>query len=72
MEKDIWLIGGGKLIAAFMERNLLDRMILTLIPTIIGEGISLFPEIAKESKWTLTNLERFETGLVNLTYDIQQ
>jgi dihydrofolate reductase len=55
-----------------MERNLLDRMILTLIPTIIGEGISLFPEIAKESKWTLTNLERFETGLVNLTYDIQQ
>jgi len=71
-EKDIWLIGGGKLIAAFMERNLLDRMILTLIPNIIGEGISLFPEIAKESKWTLTNVERFETGLVNLTYDIQQ
>jgi dihydrofolate reductase len=38
-EKDIWLIGGGKLIASFLEYDLLDSMILTLIPTTIGEGI---------------------------------
>jgi dihydrofolate reductase len=68
-EKDIWLIGGGQLIASFLDNKLLDRMILTLIPTTIGEGIPLFPEIAKETNWTLTNVERFETGVVNLTYD---
>ncbi len=68
-EKDIWLIGGGQLIASFLENDLLDRMILTLIPTIIGEGIPLFPDIAKETTWNLTNMERFETGVVNLTYD---
>lgn len=68
-EKDIWLIGGGQLIASFLKNELLDSMILTLIPTTIGEGISLFPEIAKETTWTLTNVERFETGVVNLTYD---
>ena len=68
-EKDIWLIGGGKLIASFLERDLLDRMILTLIPTTIGEGIALFPEIRKEINWTLTNVQQFETGVVNLTYD---
>jgi dihydrofolate reductase len=44
-------------------------MILTLIPATIGEGIPLFPDIAKETTWTLTNVERFETGVVNLTYD---
>ena len=38
-EKDIWLIGGGQLIASFLDNDLLDRMILTLIPTTIGEGI---------------------------------
>ena len=68
-EKDIWLIGGGQLIASFLYNDLLDRMILTLIPTTIGEGIPLFPEIAKETTWTLTNSEVFETGVVNLTYD---
>ena len=68
-DKDIWLIGGGQLIASFLDKELLDRMILTLIPTTIGEGIPLFPEIAKETTWTLTNVERFETGVVNLTYD---
>lgn len=68
-EKDIWLIGGGQLIASFLDNDLLDRMILTLIPTTIGEGIPLFPEIPKETTWTLTNVERFETGVVNLTYD---
>ncbi len=71
-EKDIWLIGGGQLIASFLDKELLDRMILTLIPTTIGEGIPLFPDISKETNWTLTNVERFETGVVNLTYDRKQ
>lgn len=69
VEKDIWLIGGGQLIATFLEEEILDRMILTIIPTTIGEGIPLFREIAKETNWTLTNVEIFETGVLNLTYD---
>ena len=44
-------------------------MILTLIPTTIGEGIPLFPEIEKDIPWRLTNVEKFETGIVNLTYE---
>ena len=68
-QKDIWLIGGGQLITYFLTANLLDRMILNMIPTIIGEGISLFPDNPGESKWRLTDVEKFETGIVNLTYD---
>ncbi len=68
-QKDIWLIGGGQLITYFLNNDLLDRMILTLIPVLIGEGISLFPDNPKESKWILSNVEKFETGIVNLTYD---
>jgi dihydrofolate reductase len=44
-------------------------MILTLIPTTIGEGIPLFPDLNKEIIWTLKNIRFFETGVVNLTYD---
>jgi dihydrofolate reductase len=68
-QKDIWLIGGGQLVAYFLNNELLERMILTLIPTIIGVGISLFPDNPKETKWILSNVEKFETGVVNLTYD---
>ncbi|HSA42998.1 MAG TPA: dihydrofolate reductase family protein [Bacteroidales bacterium] len=68
-KKDIWLIGGGQLIASFLDNDLLDSMILTLIPTTIGEGIRLFQDISKETTWTLKSVERFETGVVNLTYD---
>jgi dihydrofolate reductase len=67
-EKDIWLIGGGQLITFFLDNDLLDKMVLTIIPTIIGEGISLFPDNPKETIWNLESVETFETGVVNLTY----
>ena len=30
--KDIWLVGGGKLIDAFVRANLIDKYIITIIP----------------------------------------
>jgi dihydrofolate reductase len=43
-------------------------MILSIIPTILGEGIPLFPNKPIESNWKLIKTETFETGVVNLTY----
>ncbi len=40
--KDIWLVGGGKLIDNFIKQNLVDKYIITIIPTILGEGIPFF------------------------------
>ncbi len=68
-EKDIWLIGGGKLVTYFLHHELLDRMILTIIPTIIGAGIALFPDDPSDTSWDLTDVQKFETGVVSLTYD---
>ena len=41
--KDIWLIGGGEINSLFIEHSLIDRLILTLIPITLGDGILLFP-----------------------------
>jgi dihydrofolate reductase len=68
-DKDIWLVGGGQLIASFLGLNLLDRMILTVVPITLGTGIPLFPDQPQTAHWQLTGVEPFETGLVNLTYD---
>ena len=47
--KDIWLVGGGILIDQFIKKDLIDKYIITIIPTILGDGIPLFkgenPEI---------------------------
>jgi len=68
-EKDIWLIGGGQIITRFINEDLLDKMIITVIPKIIGEGIPLFARKPKETNWKLTETKSFETGVVNLTYE---
>lgn len=68
-EKDIWLIGGGQLVTTFINEGLLDKMIITLIPKIIGEGLPLFADKPKETNWKLTEAKSFDTGVVNLTYE---
>ena len=68
-EKDVWLVGGGKLISLFLNQNLLDRMIITIVPIILGDGIPLFAENPRSSVWKLSNSKPYESGLISLTYD---
>lgn len=71
-KKDIWLIGGGQIISEFLQHDMIDRMIITIIPKNIGEGIRLFPNKTKDIDWQLVDVEKFNTGLVNLTYDLKK
>jgi dihydrofolate reductase len=68
-DKNIWLVGGGQLITTFIEQDLLDMMILTIVPKIIEDGIPLFAHKPKETTWKLAGVQTFDTGLVNLTYE---
>lgn len=66
--KNAWIVGGSKLIASFIHQNLIDEMIITIIPKTIGVGISLFSNNIPEQNFQLIHSEVFETGVVNLTY----
>jgi dihydrofolate reductase len=65
--KDIWLVGGGKLIDQFMKQNLIDKYIITIIPTILGDGIPLFIENNPEIKLKLIETKAVD-GMAELTY----
>ena len=41
MIKRVWLLGGAELIASFKNADLIDECIITVIPKVLGEGISL-------------------------------
>lgn len=67
--KDIWLVGGGQLVTLFLNNNLIDKMIISIVPTILGQGIPLFPDKPKETLWNLIDNTTFSTGIVTLTYE---
>lgn len=70
-DKDIWLVGGSQLIKAFLEEDLVDDMIVFIVPIILGGGIPLFDRIGKEIKLKMTNTERYESGLLRTEYNLK-
>ena len=69
--KDIWLMGGGELIASCLDEDVIDEFVISVAPVFIGEGI---PLIARRPRHVLLNLqavERFEDGVVQLRYRVQ-
>ncbi|MFY0652628.1 MAG: dihydrofolate reductase [Cyclobacteriaceae bacterium] len=66
--KAIWLIGGGEINTLLLNAGLVDELIITRIPTILGEGIPLFGSGVKESSLQLTELLDFKNGIVQLKY----
>lgn len=69
-EEDIWLVGGSQLIKIFLEQNLVQDLIIFVVPIILGSGIPLFDQIQKEIGLKLINTERYESGLVRMEYEI--
>ena len=65
---DIWLVGGGEINTILMNHGLIDEIIITRIPTILGEGIPLFAGAPHESELILKELEDFGNGVVQLIY----
>ncbi len=70
--KDIWLIGGGEIIAELFNANLIDEYIITLIPVILGKGIPLFISLNKQAQLNLIDVKHFPTGVVQLYYQTAQ
>lgn len=64
----IWLVGGAEIIKEFLKDNLIDEFIITVIPTILGEGIPLFAKESGEHKLKLQNIKSFDSGVVQLSY----
>lgn len=66
--KDIWLFGGGELISMLLAADLVDEMQIAYIPIILGQGIPLFPDNPKESRWELRHSMCYGNGVVKISY----
>jgi dihydrofolate reductase len=68
--KDIWLLGGGEIVSVLLNAGLVDEIILSIHPIILGTGIPLLRNIQKEVNLKLENSLSFERGLMQLCYKV--
>ena len=61
-------IDGGKTIQSFLKMDLIDELIITRIPILLGSGIPLFVDMDRELKFELTHTEILNKDLVKSTY----
>ena len=65
--KDIWICGGATIVNYLLESELIDTYRISVIPTILGSGVPLFTNQAKELKLKLTSTQS-NNGIVELNY----
>ena len=70
--KDIWMMGGGGLIASFLDAGELDEFIIHVIPTFIGEGIPLMAPRHRTVPLQLLSTKKFSDGVVKLHYAVSE
>lgn len=61
-------VDGGQLISDFLAAGLIDDMLLTTAPVLLGKGRPLFNPIDASSKWRLDDVQQFPSGMVNRRY----
>lgn len=66
--KHIWMMGGGGIIASFLDEGQIDELIIHIIPTLIGEGIPLIAPRHRSVPLALHSCRRYSDGVVRLHY----
>jgi dihydrofolate reductase len=71
-ERNLWVIGGGNVASQFADEGLLDELLVTVVPVVLGEGKPLFDRRLPGGPMQLTGTTTFDTGMVELRYEIKR
>lgn len=66
--KDIYCDGGANIITQLLSYNLIDKLIISIIPALLGGGIRLFNGDYPFSKLEHIKTETYKKGLVQIHY----
>ena len=68
--KDIWLCGGGELAREFVRAQVLDEIVLGIVPVLAGAGRPTFPPEFPETDVELLECKQYKGGVIGLTYRV--
>jgi dihydrofolate reductase len=66
--KNVWVVGGGELAAQFADAGLLDELIVSIIPVVLGQGKRLLPLKGPTPPLELAESRTQGRGIVELRY----
>ena len=69
-ESNLWVVGGGNVASQFADEGLLDEVLVTVVPVVLGEGKPLFDRRVPGGPMQLTGTRSFDSGMVELRYRI--
>lgn len=67
-ERNVWVLGGGDVAAQLATHHLIDELIVTVVPVLLGSGKRLHPDVAVTTPLSLTESHQFPSGAVELRY----
>jgi dihydrofolate reductase len=68
--KHIWMMGGGGLIASFLDAGEIDEFDVHVMPTFIGEGIPLVAPRHRDITLRMLATKKYPDGVVRLRYQV--
>lgn len=63
-------VDGGETIQAFLRAGLIQRLIVTRVPVLVGEGIALFGVTGRDVALRHVETRVYESGLVRSEYEV--
>ena len=71
-ERDLWIVGGGNVASQFADHGLLDRVEMTVVPVVLGDGKPLFERRLPGGPMQLLGTRAHSSGMVSLDYEIRR
>jgi dihydrofolate reductase len=71
-ERNLWVVGGGNVASQFAGAGLLDEVLVTVVPVVLGAGKPLFDRRLPGGAMQLLGTRTFSTGMVELRYEIKR
>ena len=70
--RSIWFVGGGEVSAACLRLGLADEVRYSIVPMLIGDGISFFEGLDKDVPLHLLEVTAYTSGMVALRYEVRK
>jgi dihydrofolate reductase len=68
--KNIYCDGGAHLVNELLRLDLIDELIVSVVPVLLGEGVQLFQTGIPERTLKLKSVKEFQTGMVQYHYAV--
>ena len=70
--RSIWVVGGGAVCGECLRLGLADEVRYSIVPVVIGHGISFFEKLDRDYALHLTEAKAYVNGMVELCYEVRK